>query len=214
MYNQQKGMGVVVKCYCGAENKLRVCDLVEIIGILEMPEEASEDDHNEMVIHAVTIQPRQLNNVVLGKCGSLSSGAWSHCDDLLVADIAKARDVLLNHVTDILAGDKLAAKSVLLNLTSSLTHRNPTPLGQIPLNIYSTSSEIITDLTLFIRSVLPAVAYESISIDNLNSTRLYAKSDGEQFSAGRGQFVPRTAMILDETSMKEGKLLDTGPPTL
>lgn len=74
-YNQQKGMGVVVKCYCGAENKLRVCDLVEIIGILEMPEEASENDHNEMVIHAVTIQPRQLNNVVLGKCGSLSSGA-------------------------------------------------------------------------------------------------------------------------------------------
>lgn len=119
--------------------------------------------------------------------------------------------MLLNHVTDILEGDKLAAKSVLLNLTSSLTHRNPTPLGQLPLNIYSTSSEIVADLTLFIRSVLPAVAYESISIDNLNSTHLYAKSDGEQFSAGRGQFVPRTAMILDETSMKEGKLLDTGP---
>jgi hypothetical protein len=107
-------------------------------------------------------------------------------------------------------GDKVAAQSLLLNLTGNLTHRHPTPLGTIPTNIYSTTPEIISNLTSFIRSILPTVATESISINTLNNRRLYAKSDGESFSAGKGQLVTRTTMILDETAMKEGKLQDMG----
>jgi len=70
-YGQQKEIGAVVKCYCGAENKLKVCDLVEVIGILEIPE---SEEENEIVLHAVTIYPRHLNDVVIRKYGKLESG--------------------------------------------------------------------------------------------------------------------------------------------
>jgi len=78
------------------------------------------------------------------------------------------------------------------------------------MNIYSISPEIITNLTSFLRSVLPAVALESISIESLNSVRIYPKSDGETLSSGRGQLVARTTLIVDDSKMKEGKLEDTG----
>jgi hypothetical protein len=72
----QTEIGVVVRCYAGLENTVKVCDLVEIIGILEMPEDQTEDeeDSSEVVIHAVTLQKRQLNDIILAKHGRLSSG--------------------------------------------------------------------------------------------------------------------------------------------
>lgn len=70
----QKQVGVVVKCYSGLENILKVCDLVEVIGILEMPDETVEgEDTADVVIHAITAQKKQLNSIVLEKLGRLSS---------------------------------------------------------------------------------------------------------------------------------------------
>jgi len=72
----QKHIGVVVKFYSGLENSLKVCDLVEVIGILEMPDEPveGEEDTMDVVIHAITAQKKTLNNNVLEKLGRLSSG--------------------------------------------------------------------------------------------------------------------------------------------
>ena len=124
--------------------------------------------------------------------------------------MTSAKELFIRHVTSLFEGDSLAAQSLLLNLSSNLTRRNPAPLGSLPMNIYSTSPEIVTKVTAFIRSILPAVAVESISIDSLNSQRIYPQSDGEKLSAGRGQFVSRTSLIIDESNMQEGKLQDMG----
>ena len=99
---------------------------------------------------------------------------------------------------------------MLLNVTSVLTHRNPVPLGCLPLNIYNVSPEVSKNLKNFLKSVLPAVAFESISIENLNSQRIYPKSDGENLSAGRGQLASRTALVIDDSNMNEGQLQDLG----
>ena len=50
--------------------------LVEVIGILEMPDEPveGEEDTMDVVIHAITAQKKTLNNIVLEKLGRLSSG--------------------------------------------------------------------------------------------------------------------------------------------
>lgn len=104
----------------------------------------------------------------------------------------------------------MAAKSVLLNLSASLTHRNTIPLGPLPMNIYSTPPDVIAKVTGFLRSILPAVVVESMSIKSLNSERIYPKSDGETLSAGRGQLVARTTLVIDDSKMLEGKLQDTG----
>src|SRR5271170_5641553 len=109
-------------------------------------------------------------------------------------------------------GDTLAAQSVLLNLTSCLTHRHPVPLGSLPMNIYSTTPDMIANLVAFLRSVVPALSLESLSVDALNSSCIYPKSDGEKLCAGRGQFVSGTALLINDT-MQEGKLQDTGITT-
>lgn len=67
----QKEVGIIVKCYCGLENTVKVCDLVEILGILEMPEENDED--MGVVVHAVTMRKKQLNEIILAKQGQLST---------------------------------------------------------------------------------------------------------------------------------------------
>jgi hypothetical protein len=72
----QKEIGIVVKCYSGLENSLKVCDLVEFIGILEMPDEQIEEEEEniEIVIHAITARKKQLNDIILEQHGRLSSG--------------------------------------------------------------------------------------------------------------------------------------------
>ena len=206
----QKEIGVVVKCYSGLENSMRVCDLVEVVGILEMPDEhphEDDEDEKQVIIHAVTIQKRQLNEIVAAKYGRLSSGTSSMQTN--PDNIKKAQILFIQHVSELFQGDILAAKSILLNITSTLTHRTPVPLGSLPMNIYFTPTAITTKITTFLRSVLPAVAAESISIKSLNAERIYPQSDGEKLSAGRGQLVFRTAMVIED-NMQEGKLLDTG----
>jgi hypothetical protein len=123
--------------------------------------------------------------------------------------MAKAKDLIIRHIASLFEGDTLAAQSVLLNITSCLTHRNPIPLGSIPMNIYSTPAHVIANVVAFLRSVLPALSLESLSVDALNSSCIYPKSDGDKLCAGRGQFVSGTALLINDT-MQEGKLQDTG----
>jgi hypothetical protein len=61
----QQGFGVVVKCYSGVENSIEVYDLVEIVGILEMPEDSQDQEHADVVIHAVTLKKKQLDDITL-----------------------------------------------------------------------------------------------------------------------------------------------------
>jgi hypothetical protein len=68
----QQEIGVVVKCYSGVENSVKVCDLVEIIGILEYPEADEKEGHIDVVIHAITLKKKQLNEIILATREKLS----------------------------------------------------------------------------------------------------------------------------------------------
>ena len=71
----QREFGVLLKCYNRAEDSLKVCDLIEVIGILDVPEDMEDaEDSREVAIHAVTIQKRHLNDIVVSKYGRLSQG--------------------------------------------------------------------------------------------------------------------------------------------
>jgi hypothetical protein len=74
----QREVGVVVKCYLRAEESLKVCDLIEVVGVLEISEDTEGDEVSPSVaIHAVTIQKKQLKDLVVQKYGRLSSGMLS-----------------------------------------------------------------------------------------------------------------------------------------
>jgi len=68
----QREIGAVVKCCLGIESPIKVCDLVEIIGILEMPEASEEGEHIDVVIHAVTLKRKQLHDIALSSRERLS----------------------------------------------------------------------------------------------------------------------------------------------
>jgi Mini-chromosome maintenance replisome factor len=206
----QSETGVVVKCYSGVENTVKVCDLVEIIGILEYPEPDEEEGHIDVIIHAITLKKKQLDEIVLATREKLSLRISPPAAELMAAEMSKAKDLFIDHLTQLFEGDDLAAQSILLNLTTPLTHRNPIPLGHLPINIYSTPSATTKALTTFLQSVLPALAIQPLAIDLLNKTPLYPRSDGEKLFAGRGQYVSRTALVIDEAGLQEGKLGDTG----
>jgi hypothetical protein len=72
----QKEIGVLVKCYSGIENSLKVCDLVEIIGILEWPDNQIEEEEKEVIIHAVTIRKKDLYEIVMDRFTLLSQGIF------------------------------------------------------------------------------------------------------------------------------------------
>jgi hypothetical protein len=208
----QREVGIVVQCYSGVDRTLSVCDLVEVIGILEMPEHIEhttheeEDEATDVVIHAVTIQKKSLGDMVLSKYGQLSQGITPSYKTNL-DELSKAKELCVQHVSGLFDGDVLAAKSLLLNLTSS---RLPNIQSILPMDIHSLPTTLIPKITTFIKSILPAVAVESISIDTLNKQRIYPKSDGEKLSAGRGQLVSRTQLIIDNSNIQEGKLFDLG----
>jgi len=69
----QKEIGVVVKCYSRTENEIKVCDLVEVIGTVEVPDEDSGNE-NGLVIHAVTLEKKHLNDIVLSQRETLPAG--------------------------------------------------------------------------------------------------------------------------------------------
>jgi hypothetical protein len=73
----QREIGVVVKCYSGSETQLKVCDPVDVIGILEIPEDVAEDEDFAVIIHAITVQKKHLSDVVLSNHEPLSSGTNS-----------------------------------------------------------------------------------------------------------------------------------------
>ena len=68
----QKEIGLVVKCYNGLENNMKVCDIAEIIGILEMPEQ--DEENIEVIVHAVTMRKKRLNDIILARHSQLSTG--------------------------------------------------------------------------------------------------------------------------------------------
>ena len=66
-------IGLVVKCYSGIEDQFKVCDLVDIVGILEIPEDdTSEGAASEPALHAITIEKKQLCHMTLDGCERLS----------------------------------------------------------------------------------------------------------------------------------------------
>jgi hypothetical protein len=103
----QREVGVVVKCYSGVDTSLKVCDLVEVIGILEMPEQPEHDQQDEeeeevsteVIIHAVTIQKKSLRDLILTKYGELSSGTLP-LTTLIQTTWKKQKDYLYNTCLD------------------------------------------------------------------------------------------------------------------
>lgn len=205
----QKHLAVILKTYSGMDTSFRVCNVVDVIGMLEndteIVEECMTNDQRTVklqlpIIHVIHMNTVSLNDLVIRRFGMIEEN-----------DILKTRQDIIDHLANIFCNDVLVAEFLLLSLVSNVSSRLPSMiLGSFPINIRNCPSSISPIFREFLKSVIPAFVYEKIDIHNLNNHKFYPSSDGENLKAGIMQLAKGTVVCFDETNMDEGALNDTG----
>ncbi|BFZ59432.1 hypothetical protein YB2330_000441 [Saitoella coloradoensis] len=196
----------LLKFYAGCGANIKVCDIVEVIGLLEFNDsnEATtedEDDHDRIaMIHVLSF--RQFPNI---------QGLYLHQNPTRLTDHESARAKILTKVSSVFSGDMKAAELLLLSLLSSVIRRqNQQALGMLSLNVYGCPGDVAPKLVRLLKSVLPSLMSEKLDLDTLNMRNMVPSSDGETLRSGTCQLAQGTCLLLDEGGMKEGQLGDRG----
>ncbi|KAL2911293.1 hypothetical protein HK105_209250 [Polyrhizophydium stewartii] len=216
---------VVVKTYAETD-QLRLHDVVEVVGILEKQpvEIADEDDLADYSlfellprVHALLVE--KLEGVKINPLtrrsaipGSLSSAF----------DVAALREAAISHIQSSLLGDRLAAEYMLLQLFSRITSRmSYFPVGYFPLNLCRAprSAGFASNLASALFELVPHGHLLPMTLGKLNSelwispdqTRNASSADSDiGLGAGLLQMPTGTVVVVDETQLATGTLVDRG----
>ncbi|KAI9310838.1 putative alanine racemase-domain-containing protein [Dichotomocladium elegans] len=220
-------VSAAVKFYSSTDS-IRVGQLIEVIGVLTNPSSSNIVHDNEEedgfrsalgsldvpVVHAIT--HRSLEGQ--------ASNAFSSGDVIPDMPHHDIRAKLIEYLSAGLGGDKLAAEFVLLMLVSRVTNKNRgVKVGHFTLNLtnFPDCSEKLTSLyepsnkaTRVIFGVLENIVHHCVvlplSIDLLNKTEFMPRSVNESLHSGILQLSTGTLLLVDETALTEGKLVDKG----
>ncbi|KAI8639782.1 mini-chromosome maintenance replisome factor-domain-containing protein [Parasitella parasitica] len=225
----QDHTSAIVKFYNNMAENIKVGQLIEIIGIRghDLQNVQQQDQHgfdpvldsflNVPVIHAIA-----FNNLE----------AVNSCPLVNYEEVRyQAHDVrsqLIGYISSAVGGDTLVAEYILLQLLSRITVKNGgLKIGNFTLNVSRFPAHKITEaekktplLTLnnpsskFLANVLQNLSIHHVNlpltIDGLNKTKFSPKSIGENLEAGVLQLIDGTVLLVDETVLDEGQLVDPG----
>ncbi|OAD06511.1 hypothetical protein MUCCIDRAFT_78442 [Mucor lusitanicus CBS 277.49] len=227
----QDHASAIVKFYNEMAEDIKVGQLIEIIGIkgqdLQQPTQPADEHQgfdsvldmfsNVPVIHAIA-----FNNLeAINSCPLPNHENVSH----QAHDI---RNQLISYISSTVGGDTLVAEYILLQLLSRVTVKNRgLKIGNFTLNIsgfpahQTTEADKKTPLLTLNNpaSKCLADALQNLSIhhvnlpltiDGLNKTKFSPKSVSENLEAGVLQLVDGTVLLVDETVLDEGQLVDPG----
>ncbi|KAI8059529.1 putative alanine racemase-domain-containing protein [Gongronella butleri] len=228
----------IVKFYQSLDT-LRVGQMVDLLGVMGNVQQVQEDDvaqqqqssvddglesplahlNDQPVFHAITFRP-------------VSGSPFTHAQiDAMQHQIKDIRTPLIHHIAAYLGGDDLAAELVLLQLLSKVsTHVHDLKIGQFSLNLTNVpcdapvaanghaaadSSLALTNAaSRALASLLQDLVLHQVSLpltlETLNKSWFFPRSENEDLRAGLLQLVPGTHVLVDETSLTEGKLGDQG----
>ncbi|KAK3828783.1 MAG: putative alanine racemase-domain-containing protein [Benniella sp.] len=210
---------VVVKTH-SSDVSIGVTDLVEVIGVLGASDQLmtgdsfgfSEEPANGPLIPTVhAILMRKLDDhghPELGLDGRPGEGDMQH----YTKEAETIRGDLIRYIATAVRGDRLAAELVLLHFLARIYSRpSGTVLGKFSLNLRDSSSNpsIYPSLARVAKSVLPKVHTVPMSLQTLNNDFFFPRGD-EGLSSGVLQVTRGTAILIDETVMNEGTLVDKG----
>ncbi|KAF9187739.1 hypothetical protein BGZ51_001124 [Haplosporangium sp. Z 767] len=209
----------VVKTH-SSDATIGVTDMIEVIGVLgasdrvltgnafEIPDESTNAPRIPTV-HAIIMRKVEDH-------GHPELGLNGHpeLDDIQMCakDAAAIRKDLIQYISSAVHGDQLAAELVLLHLLARVYLRpSGAVLGKFSLNLKdtSTNSTVPQNLTRIMKNILPKVHAIPMTLQNLNNNFFFPRGD-EQLSSGILQVTRGTALVLDETAMDEGTLVDKG----
>ncbi|GAN10887.1 mini-chromosome maintenance complex-binding protein [Mucor ambiguus] len=225
----QDHASAIVKFYNEMAENIKVGQLIEIVGIKGQDlQQQQADEHqgfdsvldmfsNVPVIHAIAFNNLEaINSCPLSNHEHVSQQA---------RDI---RNQLISYISSTVGGDTLVAEYILLQLLSRVTVKNRgLKIGNFTLNISGFPAHQTTEvdkktplLTLnnpSSKRLADALQNLSIhhvnlplTIDGLNKTKFSPKSISENLEAGVLQLVDGTVLLVDETVLDEGQLVDPG----
>ncbi|KAI1317505.1 hypothetical protein EDD11_008312 [Mortierella claussenii] len=210
---------VVVKTH-SSDVTIGVADLVEVVGVLGTSDKLMTGDsfefHEELpdtpkipTVHAVLM--RKIHDHGHPEL-SLSGNPEEHQLLHVTKEADSIRTDLIRYIASAVYGDLLAAELVLLHFLARV-HSRPsgTVLGKFSLNLRDSTanSPVARALARVMTNILPKVHTIPMSLQNLNNHFFFPRGD-EQLSSGILQVTRGTAMLLDETIMEEGTLVDKG----
>jgi hypothetical protein len=191
-------IGVRVKIYDNADvETLHSTDLVTFVGIASSESLSIEDDSSPdvPVLHVLCYQTAS------------ASPTLANVDPSVRTDLI---DWISSEALD---GDNDAAEWLLLQLASKV-HTRAIPLLPPSLTIscfpQPSSTELIPTLSHVLAELLPQYLPIPLSLDLLNKTPFLPESKEEDLHSGYLQLLPGTTILLTESAIREGKLLERG----
>jgi hypothetical protein len=223
----------IVKLYDHNVEALKLCDSVEILGILCVnPELASFGDRDESLfwdarnpspsrvprLHALFIRPLPFHNPLLPFTQSFLTDerlakVWQHRFSAPGA-IAELYGIAVQLLSSHLGGDSLAAQYVLMQLVSrSFARHGDELLGSWSLNLAAWPTGLeVSGFVEALKQLAPRVLHHELTVDSLNNGKWRPQKDydANRLVAGRLQVASGTVMVFDETKLSQGQLHDAG----
>ncbi|KAG0028690.1 hypothetical protein BGZ81_004534 [Podila clonocystis] len=214
----QDHFAAVVKTH-NSDVSIGVTDMVEVIGVLAASDKVMTGDGFE--IHDESDDPRipTVHAILMRKVEDhghpeLDVDGLPSNDDVnrVTKEALAIRKELIDYITSALKGDTLAAELVLLHYLARV-HSRPsgTVLGKFSLNLKESrsGSPVFEDLLRVTKTLLPKVHALPLTLKNLNDEFYFPRGD-EQLSSGVLQVTRGTALVMDETALEEGTLMEKG----
>ncbi|KAF9435518.1 hypothetical protein BGZ76_006123 [Entomortierella beljakovae] len=203
-----------------SDTSIGVTDMVEVVGVLGTSDKITTGDsfgfHEESdsspkipTVHVILAHKVEDH----GHPELSLNGHPEETDQKYILQEAQTiRKDLIQYIASALHGDNFAAELVLLHFLARIHSRpNGTVLGKFSLNLRDTSDKpsVSQDIAKVMTSILPKVCSIPMSLEYLNENFFFPRGD-EHLSSGILQVTRGTAMMLDETALDEGTLIDKG----
>lgn len=232
-WEERRGFGsstaCIVKLYDDDAESLKVCESIEILGVLCIdPELANLGQEQEPFfadarnpssaliprLHAIVVRKLPFYNPLFPFTPQwLSEARLASAFQRRLASpgaLAAARGAALNVLTMGLGGDALAAEYALILLASRVFSRHgDMGLGRFSLNLARWPDSIqVSTLLEAVSELVPRAVHLPVTADTLNAGRWKPSKnyDANRLVSGKLQLASGTLLLLDETQMSVGQL--------
>lgn len=233
----EKGCACIVKLYDDQAETLKLCESVEILGILcidphlanlggpsqawPLPDARSPSTALVPRLHGLVVRRLPFYHPLFPFSPSwLSEARLASAYQRRLASpgaVAAARSMAIRCLEQALGGDTVAAEYVLALLASRVYgHSNGIALGQWSLNLSHWNDIPVERLHEATSALTPLAVHLQVNVETLSSCRWKPKKDFDlnRLLAGRLQLAPGTFLLLDESGMEPGRLDDHGVRSL
>ena len=234
-WESQKSRPCIVKLYDEDADSLKVCETVEILGILcidpslanlgeqvatswPFPDARSPSTALVPRLHGLFVRRLPFYHPLFPFSPDwLSEARLASAFQRRLAGpgaVAAAREAAIKSLQKSLGGDEVAAEYVLALLASRVYgHINGTSLGQWSLNLSHWPPQLpVSSLFDAVSDLAPLAVHLEVTAGTLSAGQWKPKKDFEanRLVAGRLQLAPGTFVLLDESEMQPGDVNDNG----